>query len=76
MSLDHLDTNFNSCLILIYKDSDSLGLHADDEKDIDPNSPIATISCGEVRDMQIQVKDNPKDTRDFPLPHGSLEYHE
>jgi len=43
---------FNGCLLHLYRDGiDCMGWHADDEKEIDPNSPISSLSLGAKRDF-------------------------
>lgn len=49
---------FNSVLCLLYRDgSDSMGLHSDDERDLDPRSPICSVSFGATRVMLWRSKD-------------------
>ncbi len=43
---------FNGCLLNLYRDgSDKMGWHSDNEKEIDPVFPIASLSLGESRDI-------------------------
>ena len=58
-SLSHLvGVEFNSVLCLLYRDgNDSMGLHSDDEHDLDPCAPICSVSFGAPRVMQWRSKD-------------------
>ena len=48
---------FNSVLGNLYRDgSDSMGLHADDEKELGENPVIASFSLGEERDIYFKHK--------------------
>lgn len=61
---------YNSVLLNFYRDgSDSVGLHADDEKELGKDPNIASISLGAVRTFQL-VKGN--STIEYELDHGSL----
>ncbi|XP_036076934.1 DNA oxidative demethylase ALKBH2 isoform X1 [Rousettus aegyptiacus] len=71
---------FNFVLINRYKDGcDHIGEHRDDERELAPGSPIASVSFGACRDFFFRHKDsrgkNPsrrvKVVR-LPLAHGSL----
>lgn len=48
-----------------------LGWHADDESDIVPDFPIASVSLGAERDFQMRRKKGPT-VLTFALGHGSL----
>ena len=49
---------FNSVLCLLYRDgNDSMGLHSDDERDLDQSSPICSVSFGATRVMLWRAKD-------------------
>lgn len=72
---------FNFVLINRYKDgNDYMGEHRDDEKDLDLNAPIASVSFGETRDFVLKHKDNRGGRRfrsdlshvTIALQHGSL----
>ena len=46
------NTNFNGCLINLYRNgNDRMGMHADDEIEIDSTKPIASLSFGAARDF-------------------------
>ena len=46
---------FNGCLFNLYRDGqDRMGWHADDEPEIDPSFPIASLSLGSTRDLQFR----------------------
>ncbi|KFM62648.1 Alpha-ketoglutarate-dependent dioxygenase alkB-like protein, partial [Stegodyphus mimosarum] len=73
---------FNFVLVNRYKDgSDHMGEHRDDEKDLVPEAPIASLSFGQARDFIFRHKDYRKKTekpdaslnvRKLELEHGSL----
>mgnify|MGYP001247585789 CR=1 FL=1 len=66
--------SFNSVLLNLYRTgNDSVSWHSDDEKEIDKNSPIASVSFGAIRDFQLKHKQDKTLKRiDIPLAHGSL----
>jgi alkylated DNA repair dioxygenase AlkB len=44
------ETEFNSCLLNLYHDgNDGMGWHSDDEKELDAEAPIASLSLGAKR---------------------------
>lgn len=52
-----LNCSFNSVLVNIYKDGNhSIGWHSDDETELDPNHPIASLSIGATRLFQVRHK--------------------
>ena len=54
-----LNTTFDSMLVNKYRNVNcSLGAHKDDERCIDQSSPIATLSLGSVRRLQMSSNDN------------------
>lgn len=66
---------YNSVLLNCYRNGkDSVGFHADDEKELGINANIASLSLGDARTFQLdQYKGRPplgKET--FSLTHGSL----
>jgi alkylated DNA repair dioxygenase AlkB len=66
------DVPFNSLLLNFYRDGqDSMGDHADDERELGKNPVIASVSFGAVR--QFHLRHNKKrEKRKFDLAHGSL----
>ena len=67
-----VNSNFNSVLANLYRDGqDSMGLHADDEKELGNEPVIASISLGENRPIIFQIKKT-KEKVTFDQPHGSL----
>jgi alpha-ketoglutarate-dependent dioxygenase alkB family protein 2 len=49
---------FNFCLVNAYRDGkDCIGWHRDNEKDLDPKAPIASLSFGESRDFLVREID-------------------
>ena len=66
------NTTFNSVLANLYRDGqDSMGFHADDEKELGNNPVIASISLGENRPIIFQNKKT-KEKMAFDQPSGSL----
>ena len=65
------NTKYNSVLLNYYRSgSDSVGLHADDEKELGKNANIASVSLGAERTFNlVQVK-----TSDGSLPQGRVSY--
>jgi len=48
---------FNSCLLNFYHDGDDgMGWHSDDERELDPHSPIASLSLGAERKFAFRHK--------------------
>ena len=68
------NVSFSSVLLNLYRyGNDSVAWHADDEKEIDKKSPIASVSFGAIRDFQLKHKqDKTLERIDIPLAHGSL----
>lgn len=68
------------CLSTRYKDGqDHMGEHRDDEKELDPLSPIASVSLGAARDFIFRHRDargkpvhRQIDPVKLELAHGSL----
>ncbi|ABX08684.1 alpha-ketoglutarate-dependent dioxygenase AlkB family protein [Prochlorococcus marinus] len=49
---DFSRTNYNGCLINLYRDgNDCMGWHSDNEKELDPKKSIASLSLGATRDF-------------------------
>ena len=66
--------NFNSVLLNYYRNhNDSMGMHSDDESELEPQPVIASLSLGETRDFLLRHKtDKSLQTIKLPLPAGSL----
>ena len=48
---------FNSLLLNLYRDGhDRMGWHADDEPELDPTAPIASLSLGASRDLRFRSR--------------------
>jgi alkylated DNA repair dioxygenase AlkB len=63
---------FNSCLLNLYHSGDEgMGWHSDDEKSLENNASIASISLGAERVFAFKHK-NTKDTKSGTLEAGSL----
>ena len=66
------NTKFNSCLLNLYDDgSVGMGWHSDDEKSIEVDSAIASVSFGEERRFSFKHKQSKK-TISVLLESGSL----
>ena len=64
---------FNSVLLNWYRDgNDSMGWHADDEKELGINPLIASLSLGQERDFRFRRKDNHRKVFKVKLANGSL----
>ncbi len=64
--------SFNSVMANLYRDgSDSMGCHADDEKELGRNPLIASISFGEQRLLKFRHTQS-KEVVNVPLNHGDL----
>lgn len=64
---------FNSVLCNLYRDgNDSMGFHADAEKELGPEPVVASLSLGAVRRFQLRHKRDASDRLDLDLPDGSL----
>jgi alkylated DNA repair dioxygenase AlkB len=65
-------SNYNACLLNLYHNGDEgMGWHSDDEKEIVPNSSIASLSFGAERKFAIKHKVS-KETQSILLENGSL----
>ena len=52
-----LGVRFNSLLLNRYRDgADRMGWHADDEPELDPTAPIASLSLGACRSLRFRPK--------------------
>jgi len=67
---------FNSLLLNFYRDGrDRMGWHADDEPELDPAAPIASVSLGAARDFQLRPRrpiDGQRPTLSLGLDDGDL----
>jgi alkylated DNA repair dioxygenase AlkB len=67
------ETEFTHCLANLYRDgSDSMGLHADDEKELGVNPVIASISLGAPRKFRLKHRNLKEEKLDLILENGSL----
>ena len=65
-------SNYNACLLNLYHDGEEgMGWHSDDEKEIVPNSSIASLSFGAERKFAIKHKAT-KEKHSLLLESGSL----
>lgn len=67
-----LSCSYNSVLVNYYRDGqDHVKWHSDNEKQIDLNTPIASLSLGTTRTFEICTKSG-EDQQPFELRSGSL----
>ncbi len=65
-------SSYNACLLNLYHDgNEGMGWHSDDEKEILPNSSIASLSLGVDRKFSFKHKTT-KETFSIMLENGSL----
>lgn len=65
-------TGFNSVLVNRYRDgADSMGWHADDERELGPQPTIASVSLGATRSFRFKSKSGGASLA-IELTHGSL----
>ena len=68
----HTGANYNACLLNLYHNGEEgMGWHSDDEKEIIPNSSIASLSIGAERKFAFKHKTT-KETVNLILENGSL----
>ena len=68
----HTQQNYNACLLNLYHDGEEgMGWHSDDEREIVPNSSIASLSIGAERKFSFKHKAT-KETQSLLLQNGSL----
>jgi alkylated DNA repair dioxygenase AlkB len=69
---DLCEVDFNTGLLNYYRDGlDSMGIHADDEKELGMNPTIASVSFGATRRMVFRKRDT-KEKLIIPLNNGDL----
>jgi len=69
---NYTKVNYNGCLLNLYHDgNEGMGWHSDDEKEILPNSSIASVSLGIERKFSFKNKSS-KETVSVQLENGSL----
>src|SRR5207253_7814790 len=65
--------DYNYVLINRYQDgNDSIGFHADDEREINPEIPIAALSLGQERPFTFKSNKHPHHCLTLKLENGSL----
>ena len=65
--------DFNGVLGNFYQDgNDYMGWHSDDEKSINDQFPIASLSLGTTRKFKFRAKQDHSNQRDIALTNGSL----
>ena len=66
-------TSFNSVLLNLYRDGkDSMGWHADDEKELGNNPIIASLTLGSERFFHLKHNNDPDKKAKIKLENGSL----
>ena len=66
------NVRFNSCLLNLYHDgNEGMGWHSDDEKELDPLAPIASVSFGGVRKFAFKHRQDKTNISLF-LENGSV----
>ena len=72
--VEHTQVPFNHVLINRYRDgADSIGLHADDERELGPDPIVATLSLGTTRRFVLKPRRaSVGPSRSFDVTHGSL----
>ncbi len=69
---DTCNETFNSCLLNLYDDGNqAMGWHSDNEKELQPNGAIASVSFGAERKFMFKHK-HTKETVSTVLHNGSL----
>lgn len=69
----HTGVPFNHVLLNRYRDGkDSMGFHADDEPELGPEPPVASLSLGATRRFVLVSRRGPRERLVVPLEHGSL----
>ncbi len=64
---------FNSVLGNFYRDgNDSMGFHADNERELGQNPIIASVNLGDTRRFIFRRKEDIKEKYELALTHGSL----
>jgi alkylated DNA repair dioxygenase AlkB len=72
LATSYTGSNYNACLLNLYHDGEEgMGWHSDDEKEIIPNSSIASLSFGAERKFAIKHKAT-NQTHSILLENGSL----
>ncbi len=67
-----VEESFNSVLLNLYRDGDdSMGFHADDEKELGENPTVPSLSLGATRSFVLRHKKS-KQKLTYQLTHGSL----
>jgi alkylated DNA repair dioxygenase AlkB len=68
------DRPFHSLLLNLYRDGrDAMGWHADDEAELDPEAPIASLSLGASRTLRFRPRQRgTAPTQAVELGHGDL----
>ncbi|GHA85555.1 alpha-ketoglutarate-dependent dioxygenase AlkB family protein [Cognatilysobacter bugurensis] len=70
---DALGVDFNGVLANLYRDgSDTMGWHADDERELGPAPVIASLSLGATRRFVLKHRTCADVRLAIELPHGSL----
>jgi alkylated DNA repair dioxygenase AlkB len=69
----HTEVAFNHVLLNRYRDGrDSMGFHADDEPELGPDPPVASVSLGAARRFVLAPRRGREGRIELVLEHGSL----
>lgn len=64
---------FNHCLVNRYANGlDCIGFHSDDERELDPNAPVVSVSLGAVRPFTLRHIQDGARYFTLNLEHGSM----
>lgn len=64
---------FNSALLNLYRDGHgSMGWHSDDERELDPDASIASLSLGASRTFRFRARNGAGEPFALELEHGDL----
>ena len=67
------DQGFNGVLLNLYRDGrDAMGWHADDEPELDPAAPIASLSLGASRTFRLRPRQGGAQPLSLELSEGDL----
>lgn len=66
---------FNNCLLNYYETGENtMGFHSDDTTGLQPNTGVAIVSLGSVRNITYRNKETPAIEASFAIQPGSLLY--
>lgn len=65
-------SNYNGILINRYRGKDKIGKHSDDERNLDANAGVISISFGGTRIFRVRDKNTGEILQDFTVRNGDL----